>query len=86
MAALKVRHPWIARHLIEPAPGHLAVVTHLFEQFERVMPPSALKRLPMLCVSTNQDWLVVHYTPARRHVERERAILDLVAHARHLAL
>jgi ATP-dependent Lon protease len=86
LAALKARHPWIARHLIEPAPGHLAVVTHLFEQFERVMPPSALKRLPMLCVSTNQDWLVVHYTPARRHVERERAILDLVAHARHLAL
>ena len=30
MAVLKEQHPWLARQIVEPAPGHLAVVAHLF--------------------------------------------------------
>ena len=34
---LKRLHPWLAKQVFQPAPGHLAVVTELIDQCERLM-------------------------------------------------
>ena len=44
IAALKEQRPWLARQIVEPAPGHLAVVAHLFAQVEYLLPPAVLAR------------------------------------------
>ncbi|MFO6224643.1 ATPase, partial [Pseudomonas aeruginosa] len=44
IAALKARHPWLARQIVEPAPGHLAVVAHLFAQVVYLQPPTVVAR------------------------------------------
>ena len=79
IAALKARHPWLARQIVEPAPGHLAVVAHLFAQLEYLLPPTVLARKGSLSVSCNRDRLAIHYQPPRRHSERAAAVFDLIA-------
>lgn len=85
IAALKVQHPWIARQIVEPAPGHLAVVAHLFAQVEYLLPPAVLARKGSLSVSCNRDRLAIHYQPPRRHSERAAAVFDLIAQTKHLS-
>lgn len=86
MAVLKEQHPWLARQIVEPAPGHLAVVAHLFAQVEYLLPPAVLARKGSLSVSCNRDRLVIHYQPPRRHSERAAAVFDLIAQTKHLSL
>ncbi len=70
IAVLKEQHPWLARQIVEPAPGHLPVVAHLFAQVECLLPPTVLARKGSLSVSCNRDRLAIHYQPPRRHSER----------------
>lgn len=86
VAALRVRHSWLAGHVIEPAPGHLSVVSHLFEQFERLLRPSDLKRLRMLCVSAPRERLTVHYELSRCSESRRKALLDVTIESRESSL
>ncbi len=86
IAALKEQHPWLARQIVEPAPGHLAVVAHLFAQVEYLLPSAVLARKGSLSVSCNRDRLAIHYQPPRRHSERAVAVLDLIAQTKHLSL
>ncbi|AVZ38079.1 ATPase [Pseudomonas aeruginosa] len=86
IAALKARHPWLARQVVEPAPGHLALVAHLFAQVECLLPPTVLARKGSLSVSCNRDRLAIHYQPPRRHGERAAAVFDLIAQTKHLSL
>lgn len=85
IAALKEQRPWLARQIVEPAPGHLAVVAHLFAQLEYLLPPAVLARKGSLSVSCNRDRLAIHYQPPRRHSERAAAVLDLIAQTKHLS-
>ena len=85
VAALKERHPWLARQIFEPAPGHLALMAHLFAQVESLLPPAALARKGSLSVSCNRDRLAIHYQPPRRHSERTAAMFDLIAQTKHLS-
>ncbi len=86
IAALKERHPWLARQIVEPAPGHLALVAHLFAQVECLLPPSVLARKGALSVSCNRDRLAIHFQASRRHGERAAAVLDLIAQTKYLSL
>ncbi len=86
IAALKEQRPWLARQIVEPAPGHLTVVAHLFAQVECLLPPTVLARKGSLSVSCNRDRLAIHYQPPRRHSERAAAVLDLIAQTKHLSL
>jgi len=86
IAALKARHPWLARQIVEPAPGHLAVVAHLFAQVECLLPPTVVARKGSLSVSCSRDRLAIHYQPPRRHSERAAAVFDLIAQTKHLSL
>ncbi len=86
ITALKEQHPWLARQIVEPAPGHLAVVAHLFAQLEYLLPPTVLARKGSLSVSCNRDRLAIHYQPPRHHSERAAAVLDLIAQTKHLSL
>ena len=85
IAALKAQHPWLARQIVEPAPGHLAVVAHLFAQVEYLLPPAVVARKGSLSVSCNRDRLAIHYQPPRHHSERAAAVLDLIAQTKHLS-
>ena len=86
IATLKERHSWLIRQIVEPAPGHLAVVSHLFAQVEYLLPATTLARKGSLSVSCNRDRLAIHYQPPRRHCERAAAVSDLIAQAKHLSL
>ena len=59
ITALKEQHPWLARQIVEPAPGHLALVAHLFAQVECLLPPTVLALKGSLSVSCNRDRLVI---------------------------
>jgi len=85
IAALKEQHPWLARQVVEPAPGHLSLVVHLFAQVECLLSPAVLARKGSLSVSCNRDRLAIHYQPPRRHSERAAAVFDLIAQAKHLS-
>lgn len=80
------QHPWLARQIVEPAPGHLPVVAHLFAQVEYLLPPAVLARKGSLSVSCNRDRLAIHYQPPRPHSERAAAVFDLIAQTKHLSL
>ena len=86
ITALKEQHPWLVRQIVEPAPGHLTVVAHLFAQVECLLPPTVLARKGSLSVSCNRDRLAIHYQPPRRHSERAAAVFDLIAQTKHLSL
>ena len=53
VAALKAEHPWLAKQVVEPAPGHLAVLAHFVGQCELLMKPADYRHLPLFC-ATNQ--------------------------------
>ena len=44
LAALKAEHPWLAKQVVEPAPGHLAVLAHFVGQCELLMKPACWRR------------------------------------------
>ncbi len=55
LAALKAEHPWLAKQVVEPAPGHLAVLAHFVGQCELLMKPADYRHLPLFCATTQRD-------------------------------
>ena len=82
---LKRLHPWLAKQVFQPAPGHLAVVTELIDQCERLMHRSDYQRRPLFCVTATREKLAVRVEVSDASIQRERALLDVVEQARHAA-
>ncbi|WP_101049070.1 AAA family ATPase [Macromonas nakdongensis] len=85
VAALKARHPWLARQVVEPAPGHLAVLEYFVTQCELLMKPADYRHLPLFCATTQRDKLSMRVELVGASVNRDRALLDLIEAARHAA-
>ena len=82
---LKRLHPWLAKQVFQPAPGHLAVVIELIDQCERLMHRSDYQRRPLFCVTATREKLAVRVEVSDASIQRERALLDMVEQARHAA-
>lgn len=85
VAALKAQYPWLDRHVVEPAPGHLGVLEHFVVQLERLMKLADRKRLPLFCATTLHDKLNLRVDLTNASVNRDRALWDLVEVAKHAA-
>lgn len=85
VASLKERHPWLALQIVEPAPGHLALVAYLISQMECLLPPAALRRKGSFSVSCNRDRLVIDYQLLRRYSEYAVAVSDLITRTTYLS-
>lgn len=82
---LKARHPWLARQVVEPAPGHLAVLEHFVEQCELLMKQADYRHLPLFCATTQRDKLSLRVELVGASINRDRALLDLIKVARDAA-
>lgn len=51
LSALQKRHPWLVHPILAPAPGHLAVLEHLLQNLEKLVPEKDRKRTSLVCVS-----------------------------------
>lgn len=85
IAMLKRCHGWLAHHVIEPAPGHLPLLAHLVQQFELLLPQEDLDHLDMLCMTSVQGRLTVHYSLARMDRRREAALSDVLEQAQAIS-
>lgn len=85
VAALKVRHPWLTRQVVESAPGHLAVLEHFVAQCELLMKPPDYRHLPLFCATNQRDKLSLRVELVGASINRDRALLDLIEAARHAA-
>ncbi len=85
IAQLKQRHPWLVRQVVQPAPGHLAVVAQLVVQCETLMHAADYRRRPLFCVTATRDKLAIRVEVADASIQRERALLDVVEQARMAA-
>lgn len=85
VAALKTKHPWLSRRVVEPAPGHLEVLEHFLAQCELLMKPSDYRHLPLFCATNQRDKLSLRMELAGASINRDRALLDLIEAARHAA-
>jgi ATP-dependent Lon protease len=85
LAALKTEHPWLAKQVVEPAPGHLAVLAHFVRQCELLMKPADYRHLPLFCATNQRDKLSLRVELVGASINRERALLDLIEAARHVA-
>lgn len=82
---LKSRHPWLVRHVVEPAPGHITVLEHFVVQCEHLMKSAGCKRLPLFCATTLHDKLNLRVDLIDASVNRDRALWDLVEVTKHAA-
>ena len=85
VAALKAEHPWLAKQVVEPAPGHLAVLSHFVGQCELLMKPADYRHLPLFCATNQRDKLSLRVELVGASINRDRALLDLIEAARHAA-
>lgn len=85
VATLKAEHPWLAKQVVEPAPGHLAVLAHFVGQCELLMKPADYRHLPLLCATDQRDKLSLRVELVGASINRDRALLDLIEAARHAA-
>lgn len=85
IAALKERHPWLNRQIVEPAPGHLPLAIHLIEQVECLLSPMTLARKGVLSVCCSRDRLAIHYQPLRRDSKYAAVMVDLIEQTKHLS-
>ncbi|UFU11061.1 AAA family ATPase [Ideonella dechloratans] len=85
VAALKAEHPWLAKQVVEPAPGHLAVLAHFVGQCELLMKPADYRHLPLFCATNQRDKLSLRVELVGASINRDRALLDLIEAARHAA-
>jgi ATP-dependent Lon protease len=51
LSTLQKRHPWLVHPILAPAPGHLAVLEHLLQNLEKLLPEKDRKRTALVCVS-----------------------------------
>lgn len=61
LSALRKRHPWLVHPILAPAPGHLAVLEHLLEDLERLVPEKDRKRTSLVCASQGNQTLEVRF-------------------------
>lgn len=85
LAAMKTAHPWLAKQVVEPAPGHLAVLAHFVGQCELLMKPADYRHLPLFCATNLRDKLSLRVELVGASINRDRALLDLIEAARHAA-
>ena len=85
IARLKQQHPWLDRQIIQPAPGHLAVLTQLILQCEQLMHPVDYRRRPLLCVTATREKLAIQVEILGASLQRELALLNIVDQARFVA-
>lgn len=85
IARLKQQHPWLDRQIIQPAPGHLAVLTQLVLQCEQLMHPVDYRRRPLLCVTATREKLAIQVEILGASLQRELALLSIVDQARFVA-
>ncbi len=85
LTALKAEHPWLAKQVVEPAPGHLAVLAHFVGQCELLMKPADYRHLPLFCATNQRDKLSLRVELVGASINRDRALLDLIEAARHAA-
>jgi len=85
LAALKSQHPWLVKQVVEPAPGHLAVLAHFVGQCELLMKPADYRHLPLFCATNQRDKLSLRVELVGASINRDRALLDLIEAARHAA-
>lgn len=85
VAALKAEHPWLAKQVVEPAPGHLAVLAQFVGQCELLMKPADYRHLPLFCATNQRDKLSLRVELVGASINRDRALLDLIEAARHAA-
>jgi len=85
VASLKRQYPWLEKQVVQPAPGHLAVVAKLVALFEKLMYPVDFRRHPLFCVSAPRETLTVHVQVRDASLQRERALMDVVEQARYAA-
>lgn len=85
LQGLKSRHPWLARHVVEPAPGHIGVLEHFVMQCEQLMKSAGCKRVPLFCATTLHDKLNLRVDLIDASVNRDRALWDLVEVTKHAA-
>ena len=85
LATLKAKHPWLAKQVVEPAPGHLAVLAHFVGQCELLMKPADYRHLPLFCATNQRDKLSLRVELVGASINRDRALLDLIEAARHAA-
>jgi ATP-dependent Lon protease len=85
VAALKAEHPWLSKQVVEPAPGHLAVLAHFVGQCELLMKPADYRHLPLFCATNQRDKLSLRVELVGASINRDRALLDLIEAARHAA-
>ena len=85
LAALKAEHPWLAKQVVEPAPGHLAVLAHFVGQCELLMKPADYRHLPLFCATNQRDKLSLRVELVGASINRDRALSDLIEAARHAA-
>ena len=85
LAALKAEHPWLAKQVVEPAPGHLAVLAHFVGQCELLMKPADYRHPPLFCATNQRDKLSLRVELVGASINRDRALLDLIEAARHAA-
>jgi len=71
LAKLEARHPWIGKHVFEPAPGHLTDIMRMLELFERQILP---EHLPMLYVKFRDDDLTVRYEISNNMENRQDGV------------
>lgn len=83
--AVKARHPWLAKQVVEPAPGHVLTLEHFLTQCERLLKPTDFKQLPLFCATTVRDKLHLRMELINASVQRDRALLDLIEVARYSA-
>lgn len=82
IAQLKLRHPWLVRQVVEPAPGHLAVFAHFLTQCEQLMRPADFRKRALLCVTAVDDELMVRLELAHVSAHRDLALVDILDQAR----
>lgn len=82
IAQLKVEHPWLAKQVVQPAPGHLGVLAYFIREFENLMRPIDYRRSYLFCATHPREKLSVRVEVRDATIERERAFLDLMDQAR----
>ncbi|QNM97099.1 AAA family ATPase [Chitinimonas koreensis] len=85
LVTLKAQHPWLAKQVVEPAPGHLAVLEHFVSQCELLMKPADYRHLPLFCATNQRDKLSLRVELVGASINRDRALLDLIEATRHAA-
>jgi ATP-dependent Lon protease len=75
---LKSLHSWLVDCHIEPAPGHLKLISELCEQIELIIPSSKIGKFKFFRISHSFGGLMIYATNINTHHERLRALKNCI--------